>query len=168
MCSIYTELEEPASITLYYPVTFQQPGAKLLPTSSIFSSPFRALQQAPAPRATVQDCLISHISSASRICIQESKSHCAHYLALCVLQAHFVLWVISSANLLQHSKQQASGSPSHRKQADSFFHTLYFPLHKSQMLRSRINHKKGRLMFKHLLKHVHNPHPLVKLFLLFK
>lgn len=98
----------------------------------------------------------------------ESKSYWVHYLALRVLQAHFVLRVISSANLLRHSKQWASSSPSHRKQADSFFHRLYFPLHKNQMLRSRINHKKGRLVFKHLRKHVCNPHALVKPFLSFK
>lgn len=95
-----------------------------------------------APQQTVQSCLISHTSSAEQDLHTESKSHFVHYLAWRVLQAHFVLWIISSANLLQHSKHRPSGSPSHRKLADSFFHTLYFPLHKSQMFRSRKNTKK--------------------------
>lgn len=102
----------------------------------MFSSLCRAPQQTQCRAASSPTLLLQ-----SRICTQ-SRSHFVHYLAWCVLQAHFVLWIISSANLLQHSKHRASCSPSHRKLADSFFHTLYFLLHKSQMFRSRINHKK--------------------------
>lgn len=95
----------------------------------------------------------------------ENKSHFLCHSASRVLQAHFVLWVISSTNSSQHSKQRAPAVPPTGSWL-THFSTRSFSLHKSQVLRSRVSHKKkGRLAFKRLLKHAYNGHPPVKLFL---